>query len=148
MLAVSDGALGFWAAITDTFPATKEQRCWVHKTANTLYTLPTRLHPQATTAIQAIYKTTSRTEALTAAQAFADAFSGFPKATAEVLDDLARMLGFCDLPKEHWVHLRITNPIECTLSTLRLRTRVTRGPGSRRAALAIAYQVFDADQAR
>ena len=86
VLAVGDGALGFWAAIRDVFPSTKEQRCWVHKTANCLDALPKRLHLQAKPAIQAIYNASSRTDALTAAKAFADAFSGFPKATAKIMD--------------------------------------------------------------
>jgi transposase-like protein len=111
VLAVGDGALGFWAAIRDVFPATKEQRCWVHKTANVVDALPKRLHPQAKTAVQAIYNAPSRTEALTAAKAFGDAFSGFPKATAKIMDDLDRLLAFYDYPVEHWVHLRTTNPI-------------------------------------
>jgi putative transposase len=148
VLAVGDGALGFWAAIRDVFPATKEQRCWVHKTANALDALPKRLHPQAKPAVQAIYNAPTRTEALTAAKAFADAFSGFPKATAKIMDDLDRLLAFYDYPAEHWVHLRTTNPIESTFSTVRLRTRVTRGAGSRAAALAMAYKLIDAAQAR
>jgi len=117
-------------------------------TENTLDALPKRLHPQAKSTIQAIYNAPSRTEALTAAKAFADAFSGFPKATAKILDDLERLLAFYDFPKEHWVHLRTTNPIEPTFSTVRLRTRVTRGAGSRKAALAMAYKLLDAAQAR
>ena len=148
VLAVGDGALGFWAAIRDVFPSTKEQRCWVHKTANSLDALPKRLHPQAKPAIQAIYNAPTRTDALTAAKAFADAFSAFPKATAKVMDDLDRLLAFYDYPAEHWVHLRTTNPIESTFSTVRLRTRVTRGAGSRQAALAMAYKLLDAAQAR
>ncbi len=148
VLAVGDGALGFWAAIRDVFPATKEQRCWVHKTANCLDALPKRLHPQAKPALQAIYNAPDRADALTAAKAFADAFNGFPKATAKIMDDLERLLAFYDFPKEHWVHLRTTNPIESTFSTVRLRTRVTRGAGSRKAALAMAYKLLDAAQAR
>lgn len=99
VLAVGDGTLGFWAAIRDVFSATKEQRCWVHKTANTLDALPKRLHPQTKSAIQAIYNAPSRAGALTAAKAFADAFKGFPKATAKVMDDLERLLAFYDFPK-------------------------------------------------
>ena len=148
VLAVGDGALGSWSAIRDVSPSTKEQRCWVHKTANTLDALPKRLHPQAKSAVQAIYNAPSRTEALSAAKAFADAFSEFPKATAKVMDDLERLLAFYDFPKPHWVHLRTTNSIEPTFSTVRLRTRVTRGAGSRRAALAMAYKLLDAAQAR
>ena len=109
VLAVGDGALGFWAAIRDVFPSTKEQRCWAHKTANCLEALPRRLHPQAKSAIQAVYNAGSRTDALSAAKAFADAFSGFPKATAKIMDELDTLLAFYDFPKEHWVHLRTTN---------------------------------------
>jgi putative transposase len=148
VLAVGDGALGFWAAIREVFPSTKEQRCWVHKTANCTDALPKRLHPQAKSAIQAIYNAPTRTEALTAAKAFADALSGFPKATAKIMDELDTLLAFYEFPTEHWVHLRTTNPIESTFSTVRLRTRVTRGAGSRKAALAMAYKLLDAAQAR
>jgi putative transposase len=148
VLAVGDGALGFWAAIREVFPSTKEQRCWVHKTANCVDALPKRLHSQAKSAIQAIYNAPSRTQALTAAKAFADAFSGFPKATAKVMDELDSLLAFHDFPAEHAVHLRTTNPIESTFSTVRLRTRVTRGAGSRKAALAMAYKLLDSAQAR
>jgi len=148
VLAVGDGALGFWAAIRDVFPSTKEQRCWVHRTANVLDALPKRLHPQAKKALQAIYNASTRTKALEAAKAFAEEFSGFPKATAKVMDELDTLLAFFDFPAEHAVHLRTTNPIESTFSTVRLRTRVTRGAGSRKAALAMAYKLLDAAQAR
>jgi putative transposase len=148
VLAVGDGALGFWAALRDVFPATKEQRCWAHKTANVLDTLPKRLQPQAKSAVQAIYNAPTRTKAISAVKELADAFSAFPKATAKIMDDLDSLLAFYDYPSEHWVHLRTTNPIESTFSTVRLRTRVTRGAGSRRAALAMAYKLLDAAQAR
>ena len=148
VVAVGDGALGFWAALRDVFPATREQRCWVHKTANCLDALPKRLHPQAKTAITAIYTAESRTAALTAAKAFTDAFAEFPKATAKITNELDVLLAFYDFPAEHWVHLRTTNPIESTFSTVRLRTKVTRGAGSRKAGLAMAYKLLDAAQAR
>jgi putative transposase len=148
VLAVGDGALGFWAALRDVFPSTKEQRCWVHRTANVLDALPKRLHPQAKKAVQAIYNASTRAAALDAAKAFAAAFSGFPKATAKIMDELDTLLAFYDFPAEHAVHLRTTNPIESTFSTVRLRTRVTRGAGSRKAALAMAYKLLDAAQAR
>jgi transposase-like protein len=106
VLAVGDGALGFWAALRDVFPSTKEQRCWVHKSANVIDALPKRLQPQAKSAVQAIYNAGSRTEALSAAKSFVDAFSGFPKATKKVMDELDTLLAFYDFPKEHWAHLR------------------------------------------
>jgi putative transposase len=148
VLAVGDGALGFWAAVPDVFPSTKEQRCWVYKTANAVDPLAKRFHRQAKTAVQAIYNAPSRTEAVTAAKAFADKFSGFPKATAKVMDGCDILLAFYDFPAGHAVHLRTINTIESTFSTVRLRTRVTRGAGSRKAALAMAYKLLDAAQAR
>ena len=147
-LAVGDGALGFWGALRDVFPATAEQRCWVHKTANVLGALPKRLHPAAKTAIAGIYNAETRAEAIDAARAFADAFAEHPKATKKITGELDTLLAFYDYPHQHWIHLRTTNPIESTFSTVRLRTRVTRGAGSRQAALAMAYKLLDAAQDR
>jgi putative transposase len=148
VLAVGDGALGFWGALRDVFPDTREQRCWVHKTANVLDALPKRLQADAKTAIQGIYNAHTRTDALTAVKVFADEFAEFPKATRKITDELDTLLAFYDFPAEHWLHLRTTNPIESTFSTVRLRTKVTRGAGSRKAGLAMAYKLLDAAQAR
>ena len=148
VVAVGDGALGFWAALRDVFPTTREQRCWVHKTANVLAALPKRLHQPAKAALGAIYNAETRADALTAAKVFADEFAEHPKATRKITGDLEVLLTFYDFPAEHWIHLRTTNPIESTFSTVRLRTRVTRGAGSRDAALAMAYKLLDAAQHR
>ncbi|MGH8276028.1 MAG: IS256 family transposase [Steroidobacteraceae bacterium] len=148
VLAVGDGALGFWGALRDVFPATREQRCWVHVTANCLDALPKRLHAEAKDALAAIYGAESCTAALEAVKSFADAFSEFPKATKKITAQLDVLLAFYDFPVEHWIHLRTTNPIESTFSTVRLRTKVTRGAGSRKAGLAMAYKLLDAAQLR
>jgi putative transposase len=148
VLAVGDGALGFWGALRDVFPTTREQRCWVHVTANTLDALPKRLHADAKEALKAIYSAESRTVALEVVKRFADEFAAFPKATKKITGQLDVLLAFFDFPLEHWIHLRTTNPIESTFSTVRLRTKVTRGAGSRRAGLAMAYKLLDAAQAR
>ncbi len=148
VLAVGDGALGFWGALRDVFPTTKEQRCWVHRSVNVLDALPKRLHPEAKAAMAKIYGAPSRTEALEAIKAFAAEFQAFDKAVKKITGELDTLLAFYDFPVEHWVHLRTTNPIESTFSTVRLRTRVTRGAGSRRAALAMAYKLLDAAQDR
>ena len=148
VVAVGDGALGFWAALRDVFPTTREQRCWVHKTANVLAALPKRLHKPAKTALGAIYGAETRADALTAAKSFADEFADHPKAVNKITGDLEVLLTFYDYPTQHWIHLRTTNPIESTFSTVRLRTRVTRGAGSRTAALAMAYKLLDAAQHR
>jgi transposase-like protein len=148
VLAVGDGALGFWGALREVFPSTREQRCWVHRTANVLDALPKRLHDDAKEALGAIYGAASRTAALEAVKVFADTFAPFEKATAKITEDLDVLLAFFDFPLEHWVHLRTTNPIESTFSTVRLRTKVTRGAGSRKAGLAMAYKLLDAAQVR
>ena len=148
VLAVGDGALGFWGALRDVFPSTREQRCWVHATKNVLDALPKRLHDDAKEALKAIYSAESRTVALEAVKHFADEFAAFPKATKKITGQLDVLLAFFDYPLEHWIHLRTTNPIESTFSTVRLRTKVTRGAGSRKAGLAMAYKLLDAAQAR
>ncbi|WP_256804951.1 IS256 family transposase [Frankia sp. ACN10a] len=149
VLAVGDGALGFWAALREVFPATAEQRCWVHKTANVLGALPKSAHPGAKKHLADIYNAEDKTHARQAAKTFAAAYGAkFPKAAAKVADDLDVLLAFYDYPAEHWVHLRTTNPIESTFATVRHRTRVTKGPGSRAAGLAMAFKLIEAAQAR
>jgi transposase-like protein len=149
VLAVGDGALGFCAALRGVFPATAEQRCWVHKTANVLAALPKSAHPSAKKHLADIYNAEDATHARWAAKTFASAYGAkFPKAVAKVVDDLDVLLAFYDYPAEHWVHLRTTNPIESTFATVRHRTRVTKGPGSRAAGLAMAFKLIEAAQAR
>jgi len=148
VLAVGDGALGFWGALRDVFPATREQRCWVHKTANCLDAMPKRVQPEAKAAIAAIYGAESRADALVAVQGFADRFAEWPKATAKITGELDTLLAFYDFPVEHWLHLRTTNPIESTFATVRLRTKITKGAGSREAGMAMAFKLLDAAQAR
>ena len=147
-LATGDGALGFWGALREVFPETVEQRCWVHVTANVLAALPKRLQPDAKAAIATIYTAETRADAITAVRAFADQFAEHPKAVKKITGKLDTLFAFYDFPAEHWIHLRTTNPIESTFATVRLRTRVTRGAGSRLAALAMAYKLLDAAQDR
>ncbi len=149
VLAVGDGALGFWKAIRDVFPETREQRCWWHKMANVLSALPKSTHPSAKAALAEIYNAEDKTHALAAVKAFrADFGAKFPKAVAKITDDVDTLLAFYDFPAEHWVHLRTTNPIESTFATVRLRTRVTKGPGSRAAGIAMAFKLIESAQAR
>ncbi len=148
VLATGDGALGFWAAVRDVFPETREQRCWVHKTANVLDALPKRLHEVAKAGLVAIYAAPTRAAALDAVARFANTFAAHPKAVNKVTGELDALLAFHDFPAEHALHLRTTNPIESTFSTVRLRTRVTKGAGSRAAGLAMAYKLLDAAQER
>ena len=149
VLAVGDGALGFWKAVRDVFPETAEQRCWWHKIGNVLAALPKSAHPAAKKALAEIYNAEDKTHALAAAKAFEREFgTKWPKAAAKITDDRDVLLAFYDYPAEHWIHLRTTNPIESTFATVRLRQRVTKGPGSRAAGVAMAFKLIDAAQAR
>jgi transposase-like protein len=149
VLAVGDGALGFWKAIREVFPETKEQRCWWHKMGNALAALPKSAQPGARAALAEIYNAEDREHALKAAKVFADLYGAkWPKAVAKITEDLDVLLAFYDFPAEHWIHLRTTNPIESTFATVRLRTRVTKGPGSRAAGIAMAYKLIESAQAR
>jgi transposase-like protein len=142
VLAAGDGALGFWGALREVFPQTTEQRCWFHKTANVLAALPRSAHPAAKKALAEIWGAEDKDHARAAVKAFDAAYGAkFPKATAKITGDEDQLLAFYDCPAEHWVHLRTTNPIESTFATVRHRTKVTRGPGSRAAGLAMAFKL-------
>jgi len=149
VLAVGDGALGFWAAVRDVFPTTKAQRCWFHKIANVLAALPKSAHPGAKKALAEIWNAQDKDHAEAAARAFvAEYGTKWPKAAAKISDDLDVLLRFYDYPAEHWIHLRTTNPIESTFATVRLRQRVTKGPGSRAAGIAMAFKLIESAQRR
>src|SRR3954447_4361820 len=143
VLAIGDGALGFWGALREVFPQARTQRCWFHKIANVLGALPKSAHPGAKKALAEIWNAEDRRHALDAVRAFQTAYGAkFPKAVAKITDDVEELLAFYDYPAKHWIHLRTTNPIESTFATVRHRTRVTRGPGSRAAGLAMAFKLL------
>jgi len=141
-LAVGDGALGFWAALRKAFPTTREQRCWVHKTANVLNYLPKRHQAQAKRMIHDIWMASSKADAERAFDLFIETWSAkYPKATHCLQKDRDVLLTFYDFPAEHWSHIRTTNPIESTFATVRLRTRRTKGSGSRDACFAMVFKL-------
>ena len=149
VLAVGDGALGFWNALREVFPEAREGRCWFHKTANVLAALPKSAHPGAKKALAEIWGAEDKDRARAAVKAFEAAYGAkFPKAAAKITGDLEELLAFYDYPAEHWVHLRTTNPIESTFATVRHRTKVTKGPGSRAAGLAMAFKLIESAQDR
>lgn len=148
-LVTGDGALGAWAALRDVFPEAREQRCWVHKTANVLDALPKRLQPRAKALLHEMAEAPARGDARAALERFRSEFDAkYPKAVAKLDKDWAQLTAFFDFPAEHWRHLRTTNPIESSFATVKLRTRVTKGAGSKTAALAMAYKLLDAAQER
>jgi putative transposase len=141
-LATGDGSLGFWLALSKVFPATHQQRCWVHKTLNVLDKLPKREQPAAKTLLHEIWMAATRAEAAKAFDRFIAVYGAkWPRATACLEKDRGELLAFYDFPAEHWGHLRTSNPIESTFATVRLRTYRTKGPGSREAGLAMAFKL-------
>ncbi|MGB8388293.1 IS256 family transposase, partial [Mycobacterium sp.] len=149
VLAVGDGALGFWKALQEVFPATREQRCWFHVSSNVLAALPKSAHPSAKAALAEIYNAEDRDHAVQGVKAFdADYGAKWPKAVAKITERIDVLLAFYDYPAEHWIHLRTTNPIESTFATVRLRQRITKGPGSRAAGVAMAFKLIESAQAR
>ncbi|MFC7980185.1 IS256 family transposase [Streptomyces cinereoruber] len=148
-LVVGDGAMGLWRALAEVFPQARQQRCWVHKTRNVVNALPKSAQPGAKKALQEIYNAEDRDHALKAVKDFGRAYGAkWPKAVKKITDDVDELLAFYDFPAEHWVHLRTTNPIESTFSTVKLRTKVTRGAGSAAAALAMVFKLAESAQAR
>jgi transposase-like protein len=149
VLAVGDGALGFWGALADVFPDTAHQRCWVHKMANVMNALPKSAQPAARAALAEVRDAEDREHAEQAIERFKKDYEAkWPKAVEKVTKDHDALLAFFDFPAEHWIHLKTTNPIESTFATVRLRTKVTKGPGSRAAGLAMAYKLIESAQAR
>ncbi len=142
-VAVGDGALGFWTAAGEVWPETKEQRCWVHKIANVLDKLPKSVQPKAKRMLHEMMYAPDKKTCEREQEKFTQEFSAkYPKATECLKKDWERMLTFLDFPAEHWVHLRSTNPVESTFATVKLRTRVTRGAGSRENGLAMAFKLL------
>ena len=143
-VAVADGALGFWAAARKVFSEMREQRCWVHKTANVLNKLPKSVQPKAKSDIHDIWQAETRKAANTAFDHFLEKYDAkYPKACECLRKDRAVLLTFYDFPAEHWAHLRTTNPIESTFATIRLRHRRTKGSGTRRTSLAMMFKLAE-----
>jgi putative transposase len=145
LLATGDGALGFWKALRKLFPATQEQRCWVHKTANVLDKMAKGQQPKAKAMLHDIWQAATKAEAEKAFDLFVAIYRAkYSKATECLAKDREELLAFYDFPAEHWMHLRTTNPIESTFATVRLRTAKTKGSGSRSACLTMVYKLMEA----
>lgn len=149
VLAIGDGALGFWAALRDVWPKTKEQRCWFHKFGNVLDKLPKRLQPKAKRMLDQVYNADTKQHARDGIKDFRREF--FPKHEKAVLcleKDEEELLTFFDFPAEHWKHLRTTNVIESAFATVRLRQKVTKGAGTRTKGLSMVFKLLDMSQLR
>jgi putative transposase len=147
MLATGDGALGFWKAIRQVYPSTRHQRCWVHKTMNVLDKLPRGQQVSAKNILHEIWMSATKADAIKAMDKFKATYQAkYPRAVECLLKDKEELLAFYDFPAEHWQHLRTSNPIESTFSTVRLRTSKTKGAGSRTACLAMAFKLVESAQ--
>ncbi len=146
-LVVADGALGFWKALGEVWPTTREQRCWVHKTANVLNKLPKSQQPKAQRALQDIWMAETRKDADKAFDAFIETYEvKYEKAAECLTKDRETLLAFYDFPAEHWKHLRTTNPIESTFATVRHRTIRSKGCLSNKTALAMVFKLVEGAQ--
>jgi putative transposase len=148
-LAIGDGALGFWKALHQVFPSTQVQRCWVHKTANVLNTLPSSQQPQAKKALRDIYLAATKADAETAFDRFIKTYeTKYPKTVECLNKDRAALLAFYNFPAEHWMHIRTSNPIESTFATVRLRTDKTRGCVSQSSLLSLVFKLVQSAKKR
>jgi putative transposase len=148
-LAVGDGALGFWKALSKIFPKTVHQRCWVHKTANVLNKLPKAVQPKVKQALHEIWMAPTKSDAYRAFDIAVTTYSAkYPKAMECLEKDKDEMLAFYDYPAPHWQHIRTSNPIESTFATVRLRTAKTRGCVARHTILAMVYKLGQSAQKR
>jgi transposase-like protein len=146
-LAIGDGALGFWKALSKVFPKTKHQRCWVHKTANVLNKLPKAVQPKAKQALHEIWMAPTRTDAYKAFDIALSTYSAkYPKAMTCLEKDKDEMLAFYDFPAMHWQHIRTSNPIESVFATVRLRTNKTRGCVARHTILSMVFKLGQSAQ--
>lgn len=151
MLAIGDGALGFWAALRSCqgFEKTEEQRCWVHKIANVLDKLPKRLQSDAKSLLHEMMNAPTEEDSLRARQSFEKLFSEkYPKATECLIKSWSELTTFFHYPASHWIHLRTTNPIESSFATVKLRTKVTKGAGSKETAAVMAFKLLSECQKR
>jgi transposase-like protein len=146
-LVVGDGALGFWAALRKVFGETREQRCWVHKTANVLNELPKGRQGKGKKMLHDIWMAETKADAERAFDLFIQTYEAkYPRATTCLAKDRDVLLTFYDFPAEHWMHIRTTNPIESTFATVRLRTHRTKGCGSRIACLTMVFKLAQSAQ--
>lgn len=147
LLAVGDGALGFWAALEQIYPETGHQRCWVHKTANVLNALPKSLHAKAKAGLHEIWMAPTRAQAIGAFDIFLKTYGArYPKATEKLTRDRDALLAFYDFPAEHWIHLRTSNPVESTFATVRQRSTQTKNCLSRATFLGLAFKLVQEAQ--
>jgi putative transposase len=147
-LAVADGIPGFWSALDKAFPATKRQRCWVHMMRNVLDKLPKSKQSQARKSLQRIYGAATRGEALARIARFAESYKVYPPAVKCLVANQDDLLGYFDFPKEHWRHLKTTNPIESPFGPVKSRVNRAKRMMQHWAALGLVFKLLEDQQTR
>ena len=141
-LAIGDGAMGFWAALDEVYPATRQQRCWMHKTMNILNCLPKSTQPKAKQSLHAIWQAETKVDAEQAFDLFIETYEAkYHKATTCLQKDHETLMTFYDFPAVHWQHVRTSNPIESTFGTIRHRTKRSKGCLSRDGMLHMMFKL-------
>lgn len=148
-LAIGDGALGFWAAISEEWPTTEGQRCWVHKTQNVLNKLPNSMQSKVKADLHEIWMAETKEQAYKAFDQAVHRYENkYPKAMECLEKDKDALLAFYDYPAKHWIHIRTTNPIESTFATVRLRTARTKNCGSRSTTMMMVFKLIQSAEKR
>lgn len=145
LLIVGDGGLGLWSAIRTMkeFKKVKEQRCWVHKMVNVLDALPKKLQPKARELLREMMIAETKSDAEVQLKIFKDTYEAkYPKAYEKLDKDWGKLTSFFNFPARHWVSIRTSNPIESAFATVKLRTKVTKGAGSSKAAEVMAFKLL------
>ena len=143
-LVVGDGHLGIWGALRNVWPEAGEQRCWNHKILNVLDKLPKRQYEQGRLLLRNIPYAETRAEAERLRKVFTRwCGDHFYEAASEAIErDWERMVTFYDYPREHWRHLRTTNPVESPFAALRLRTDAARRYKRVDRAIAVRWKML------
>jgi transposase-like protein len=141
-LAIGDGAMGFWAALEEVYPESRQQRCWMHKTLNVLNCLPKSVQAKAKQALHDIWQAESRSDAEKAFDLFIETYEPkYPKASKCLQKDSEELLAFYDFPAQHWQSIRTSNPIESTFGTIRHRTKRCKGCLTRDGMLHMMFKL-------
>ena len=141
-LAIGDGAMGFWAALEEVYPETRQQRCWMHKTMNVLNCLPKSAQAKAKDSLHDIWQAETKADAEKAFDLFVKMYEPkYPKAAICLQKDRDELMSFFDFPAQHWQSIRTSNPIESTFGTIRHRTKRSKGCLSRDGMLHMMFKL-------
>jgi putative transposase len=144
LLVIGDGIGGLWEAVAEVYPTARDQRCWKHKMRNVVDKVPKAKQKEVLDRLRVAYQAERREEAENHLALLAEDLEvRYPKAAACVRKDHEALLRYFDFPKEHWVHLKTSNPIESVFAGVRLRTNVVRRFQKSRTGVAFVYKIVE-----